>query len=69
MLLKKYSMILLNVANFTCGGDIFVESKRSIDTPYFPNLECVWILSVPKGQLIHLRFDSFKVPIQPQTKV
>ena len=51
--------------NATCGGEIHIESKGYMKTPHFPsyptNIECKWILNVPEGKSIYLKFDAFEV--------
>ena len=52
-------------ANLTCGGEIFVESKGSIQSPYFPNypsnIECIWILTAPEIFTLVVGFTTFQV--------
>ena len=55
-------------ANFTCGGEISVESKGSIQSPsqgpyygYPSNIECIWILTAPDIFTLVLGFTTFQV--------
>ena len=55
-------------ANLTCGGEIFVESKGSIQSPNFPhypsNIECIWILTAPEIFTLVVGFTTFQVNIK-----
>ena len=56
-------------ANFTCGGEISVESKGTIQSPNFPNytypsnIECIWILTAPQIFTLVVGFTTFQVNI------
>ena len=51
-----------------CGGELTMEQGK-LESPnypddYQPNKECVWLLTVPEGFQVALRFDSFEVLIR-----
>ena len=48
-----------------CGGELNMESGQ-LESPnypedYVPNKECIWVITVPVGFQVALKFQSFEV--------
>ena len=67
ILQKLFSIIDITAADLTCGSEIFVESKGTFQSPYFPNypsnIECTWILTAPQIFTLVVGFTTFQVNI------
>lgn len=53
-----------SIAN--CGGELTIDGEGRLESPnypleYLPGMECIWILSVPEGYQVALKFQSFEV--------
>ncbi|CAD7084767.1 unnamed protein product [Hermetia illucens] len=49
-----------------CGGELTIDGEGRLESPnypleYLPGMECIWILSVPEGYQVALKFQSFEV--------
>ena len=63
MLTPKSKEFFLSPA--VCGGELTMEQGK-LESPNYPddyqaNKECIWLLTVPDGFQVALRFDSFEV--------
>ena len=50
-----------------CGGELNMENGQ-LESPnypedYVPNKECIWVITVPIGFQVALKFQSFEVLI------
>ena len=59
--LSIYCLSILAV----CGGELNMESGQ-LESPnypedYVPNKECIWVITVPIGFQVALKFQSFEV--------
>ena len=48
-----------------CGGELNMETGQ-LESPnypedYVPNKECIWVITVPEGFQVALKFQSFEV--------
>ena len=55
----------LNLIIAVCGGELNMESGQ-LESPnypedYVPNKECIWVITVPVGFQVALKFQSFEV--------
>ena len=60
---------ILNYFHFlaVCGGELNMETGQ-LESPnypedYVPNKECIWVITVPEGFQVALKFQSFEVII------
>ena len=54
-----------------CGGELNMETGQ-LESPnypedYVPNKECIWVITVPDGFQVALKFQSFEVCMCKQT--
>ena len=55
-----------------CGGELNMETGQ-LESPnypedYVPNKECIWVITVPEGFQVALKFQSFEVSVNKQLK-
>ncbi|KAM6155330.1 procollagen C-endopeptidase enhancer 1 [Rhynchocyon petersi] len=57
---------------FLCGGEITAESgyvaSEGFPNLYPPNKECIWTITVPKGQTVSLSFRVFDLELHPSCR-
>lgn len=64
--MKQYHQLSYDIVTDVCGGEIDVNERGNITSPNYPgnyrvNANCVWKLRVPPGDHVAIKFRTFVV--------